>query len=309
MLRILLWLIVLFISSLSFGQKEAQPFLPKVFEKYPNVRDIAISPDGKEVYFTVDDLKSRIAIIVFITKTNTGWSEPETVSFTGNYRDLEPAFSPDGKKLFFASNRPVHKDSISPKDYDIWYVDRLGAEWSAPKNLGQPINTSGHEFYPSITHNGDIYFTSERSGTVGSEDIFVSRIENSKYQEPYSLPGALNTKYYEFNAFVAPNESYLIFSGQRPNEGKGRGELYISYNHEGMWSEGKLLERVNSEYLDFCPFVDVNTNTFYFTSQKTSVKRHYKKAIELDSFLKMYSDVPKGLNRIYHIDFKELTKD
>ena len=309
MARVLLGFLFSFTPLMVFVQNEAKPFLPELFEAYPNVRDIAISPGGREVYFTVDDLKSRVAIIVFLTKTSKGWSKPQTVSFTGNYRDLEPTFSRDGKKLFFVSNRPTHKDSIKPKDYDIWYVDRIGTRWSEPKNLGPPINTSGHEFYPSITNKGDLYFTSEREGAVGREDIFVSRLKDEKYEEPVSVPGALNTKYFEFNAYVAPDESYLIFSAQRPNEGRGRGELYISYNKNGTWSKGQLLEKINSEYLDFCPFVDMNTETFYFTSQKTNIKKHYEESLDIETFLKMYTDKPKGLNRIYYMDFKELLKD
>ena len=77
---------------------------------------------------------------------------------------------------------------------------------------------------------------------------------------------------------------------------------------KGIWTEGKLLEKINSEYLDFCPFVDVNTGKLYFTSQKTNIKRSYKESIDLSSFLEMYGQNPKGLNRIYHIDFKEILK-
>ena len=158
-------------------------------------------------------LRVRIAVIAYIQKNKEGWSIPKTVSFTGNYRDLEPAFSSDGNRLFFVSNRPLHKDSINPKDYDIWYVDKVDGVWSKPKNMGMPINTKAHEFYPSVTKNGDLYFTVEREGTVGREDIFVSRVKDGVYQEPTSIRGGVNTKYFEFNGYVSPDESYLIFSG------------------------------------------------------------------------------------------------
>ena len=304
MIRTILLLITICFSSLSFSQREIEPFLPKIFEHYPNVRDFTMSPDGSEIYFTVDDFKSRIALISFIKKTKDGWTQPKSVSFTGKYRDLEAAFSPDGKRLYFVSNRPIHSDSLAAKDYDIWYVDRMNKGWSAPKNIGAPINTSRNEFYPSITNNGDIYFTAERKDAVGREDIFVSRLKNGKYQEPISLKGELNTKYFEFNAYVSPDESYLLFSGIRPKEGKGGGDLYVSYNTNGIWSKGKLLKQINSEYLDFCPFVDTKTGKLYFTSQKTTIKRQYETPLNLNSFLNLYRDSSKGLNRIYSIDFK-----
>ena len=192
--RILLGLLLSFMGLSVFAQKNVRPFLPEFFENYPNVRDIAISPNGNEVYFTVDDLKSKIAVLAYIRKSGEGWSTPKTVSFTGNFRDLEPAFSADGDRLFFVSNRPLHKDSIKPKDYDIWYVDKVDDGWSNPKNIGAPINTKAHEFYPSLTKNGDLYFTAEREGAVGREDIFVSRLKDGIYQEPTSIKGGCKHK-------------------------------------------------------------------------------------------------------------------
>ena len=113
--KLLLLLGVFLISYASMGQKKAVPFLPEVFEAYPNVRDFTMSPDGQEIYFTVDDLKSRIALISFIKKTKDGWSDPQSVAFTGKYRDLEAAFSPDGKRLYFVSNRPIQQRFNSAK--------------------------------------------------------------------------------------------------------------------------------------------------------------------------------------------------
>jgi len=310
MFRLLLFLLLYLISMNIVAQSKPKAFLPEIFENYPNVRDIAISPDGNEIYFTVDDLKSRIAVIAYITKNKDGWSEPKTVSFTGNYRDLEPAFSYEGDRLYFVSNRPVESTSITPKDYDIWYVDKTEIGWSKAKNIGSPVNTEGHEFYPSVTKKGDLYFTTERVNAVGREDIFVSRLEDGIYQEPIPINGGVNTKYFEFNAFVAPDESYLIFSAQRPKEGLGGSDLYISYKKDNSWGKAKLIENINSPYLDFCPFVDLKTNRLYFTSQKTDIKKYYEESLALSEFLKLYSSgTPMGLNRLYYIDFSKITLD
>lgn len=308
MVRLLVFLILFLVSFIIKAQDKPAAFLPELFKDYPNVRDIAIAPDGNKIYFTVDGLKSKVAVIAFITKQNNGWSKPKTVSFTGNYRDLEPAFSQDGKRLYFVSNRPAHKDSIQPKDYDIWYVDKIKSGWSKPKNLGQPINTEANEFYPSLTKNGTLYFTSARKGTKGNEDIFVSAFKNGQFQEPISVSGGVNTKYYEFNAFVDPDERYLIFSSHRPNEGQGGSDLYISYQKDGLWQKATLLKNVNSPALDFCPFVDSKTNRFYFTSQRTQVKRYYKKRLDIDWFLNMYQKGSMGLNRVYYINFSDIAK-
>ena len=284
------------------AQNNVKAFLPELFADYPNVRDFAISPTNGDLYFTVDDLKSKLAMIVYISKEGENWSEPKAVSFTGHYRDIEPTFSHDGSRLYFASNRPINGSSQEPKDYDIWYVDKTSTGWSEPKHLKGPINTAANEYYPSLTKNNDMYFTADREGTVGSEDIFVSRFVNGTYQDPISAPGELNTKYFEFNAFVNPDETYMIFTSFRPNEGAGGGDLYISYNTNGKWGKAELIEAANSPYLDFCPFVDRTSKTLYFTSQKTEVQPYYEKALTLDGFLNIFKTKnTKGLNRLYTI--------
>ena len=73
--------------------------------------------------------------------------------------DLEPFITYDGLRLYFASNRPLSKKDLEPKDFDIWYTDRSckSCQWSEPVNIGLPINTSGDEFYPSVTKKNNLY--------------------------------------------------------------------------------------------------------------------------------------------------------
>jgi len=54
--------------------------------------------------------------------------------------DLEPAFSPDGKKLFFVSSRPLTGEGPD-KDFNIWFIERTAEGWSKPKQVGSNINT------------------------------------------------------------------------------------------------------------------------------------------------------------------------
>jgi len=292
----------LFVPSLANTQNKAKPFLPSLFSTLPNVRDIAISPDNQSIYFTIDSYKSEIGSIAYINKLENGWSDPKIVSFSGRYRDLEPAFSSDGKTLYFASNRPRNKDSIAPKNYDIWFVTKLNNGWSSPKNLGSSVNTEHNEFFPSIAKNGTLYFTSDRPSEVGRENIYMCRFKNGAFMDPTPLGENINSKYYEFNAFVAPDESYLLFSAIRPNEGVGGGDLYISFNKNG-WQKAQLLRFVNTPFLDFCPYVDAKSGKLYFTSQKSEIPPYSQTPVSIDFYLNLpSSEMPKGLNRLYSID-------
>ncbi|MBK7966211.1 MAG: PD40 domain-containing protein [Bacteroidetes bacterium] len=127
------------------------------------------------------------------------WSPLAIASFSGRYDDLEPFLSPDERRLYFASNRPLDLTTDTILDYNIWYVERKSNRepWSAPINIGAPINTLQDEFYPCITLSGNLYFTGGGSGTKGKDDIFLSEWKNGMFTPPQSLdtpsiPKAMN---------------------------------------------------------------------------------------------------------------------
>jgi hypothetical protein len=251
-------LIVWMIISTSFSQDTPQPAFDFLI-KYPNVRDFTMNADGNEAYFTIQNPLEELAIIVRMTKNKDKWSEPVMVPFTGHYRDIEPSLSPDGLRLYFSSDRPTNVQSKDAKDYDIWYVERkdMKSDWSTPKNIGAPVNSEKDEFYPSLARNGNLYFTSERDGAPGKDDIFMSKWDGA-YTLPIPLSIAVNSAGLEFNAFIDPDEKYLLYTGYARPGNVGSGDLFISYkNADGTWGESKSLGAViNSKYMDYCPFVD-----------------------------------------------------
>ncbi|HEY1054386.1 MAG TPA: hypothetical protein VGE24_04600 [Emticicia sp.] len=98
-------------------------------------RDFAISPDGNEIFYTLQSPQGVFQTIIYCKKGANGtWSKPEVAPFAGKYSDLEPAFSADGKKIYFASNRPTQGNE--PKDFDIWVVSRENGQWGKAQNLG-----------------------------------------------------------------------------------------------------------------------------------------------------------------------------
>ena len=77
--------------------------IPKVFQPDKvsvgyNERDMAISPDGKEMFYTLLASRNVFSVIVHRKLVNGKWTDAEVATFSGQYPDLEPAFSPDGKK-------------------------------------------------------------------------------------------------------------------------------------------------------------------------------------------------------------------
>jgi hypothetical protein len=232
-------------------------------------RDFTISPKGDEIFFTLQQAHFASSTILRMVKKNDKWSEPEVASFSGRHRDLEAAFSPDGQTIYFSSDRPLSGDKA--KDFDIWRVKKLpGGRWGEPENLGAMVNSDKNEFYPSITKSGNLYFTVEADYGKGSEDIVVCKWTASGYSKPESLPEDINTKYDEFNAFVDPDEQFILFSSYGRPDDMGGGDLYISHKDgKGNWMPVKHLPPpLNSASLDYCPFVSWDKQYLVFTSNR-----------------------------------------
>jgi Tol biopolymer transport system component len=226
-------------------------------------------------------------------------------SFSGEFKDLEPMFTPDGKRLFFASNRPLFENDKST-DYNIWYVDRIKNGWSVPVALDTIINTEKDEFYPSLTSTGTLYFTATRLDSKGKEDIYFSKNIIGVFGEPASLDSAINSATYEFNAYVSPNEDYILFSSYGRKDGYGGGDLYISYRENGKWLPAQNLgKKVNSTSLDYCPFVSADGKTLYFTSGR----RLIEKKSSMQSMKKSMNSPQNGFDDIYEMRFDEIRRN
>jgi Tol biopolymer transport system component len=272
-----------------------------------NERDFALSPDGTEIFYTVSTPRSTFQTIVYTKKTAKGdWSEPEVASFAGEYSDLEPVFSHDGKTLFFSSNRPT--SGSGPKDFDVWKVSRTTSGWSKAENLGPVVNTESDEFYPSIARNGNLYFTAAYKGGPGREDIYVSEFKNDQYQKPVALDTMVNSKFYEFNAFIDPNERFILFTSYGRKDDSGGGDLYMaSKDAAGKWTPARNLTELNSKNLDYCPFVTPDGTTLIFTSERHQLPVAF--APERATFKKIRDTANNPLNstgNIYWIRFDAL---
>lgn len=268
-------------------------------------RDTAISKDGNEIIYTVGDYKQNKRMLVRFNNVNDTWSGPEKLSFSGRYQDIEPFISPDGNKLYFASNRPIGQDS-QRLDYNIWFASNYKGHWVNPEPLDSIINSVQDEFYPSLSRQGNLYFTSTRNNGIGLEDIFFSKYENGSFGVPMVLDSNINSKKYEFNAYVNPEEDLLIFSSFGRHDGLGGGDLYMSRkDSNGQWKPAvNLGAEINSDQLDYCPFVDWKNEVFYFTSNRIATEN-----IEIEDVitLKAYSRIPEnGFGNIYRCDINFL---
>jgi hypothetical protein len=255
-----------------FGQAPAgttwSVFAPGIIS-LPDRREFGsvYSKNGREFYYAVEiDGKAEIR---FMKLENNKWSEPVQVMVHGEYSFNDPYLTPDEKRLFFISNRPL-SGTGPKKDYDIWYIERRGTQWSDPVNAGPNINSPKNEYYISFTKTGAIYFSSNVAGTETAEnyDIYTCRYVNGAFQTAQRLGSAVNTSGYEGDVYVDLDETYLIYCSNRPGT-FGRGDLFISYkNADGSWTPSKNMgKEVNEEFTEYCPFVTPDGKYLLFTAK------------------------------------------
>ncbi len=292
-----------------FGQAfpGAQPeiFSPDIISTNRDERDFAMSPSGNEIFYTLVLPAKNLSVIVYLVHDGAFWSQPKAAEFSGQYSDLEPAFSPDGNKLFFASKRPL-QNADTTNDWNIWFIERVATGWSDPIALNSMINTEGDEFYPSVAQNGNLYFTAKRDDSYGYEDLYLSEFTNNNYDSVKNLGDLINSSTYEFNAYIAPDESYLIFSSWGRDDGFGGGDLYISFrNKNGTWNKPRNLgANINSDQLDYCPVVSMDGKYLFFTSQKMKSLLQNNSKRSLATLLGLADGIENGLGNIYWVEFK-----
>jgi Tol biopolymer transport system component len=297
------------ISNAYFNQPEpgaeAVLFAPEtICDEFGN-RDMAISPGGDELFYTFQYRGGFIfSTIMYSKKVNGKWSSPEVAAFCGQYNDLEPAFSPDGTKLYFSSNRPV--DEKAKKDFDIWVVAKQNGVWGKPSNMGEPVNSAKNEFYPSIAKSGNLYFTKEMDGK--DEDIVVCQWVDNRYDTAVSLPAAINTEGGEFNSFVDPEERFILFTGYKRKGNYGTGDLYISKkNDKGEWLEAKNMgDKVNSSGLTYCPYVSPDKKYLFFSSSRGIFKTPFTLPQNSKNLKKLMNSPLNGWDNIYWLEAKGL---
>ena len=138
-------------------------------------REPWITADGNTIYFKSDRLATsspQNMNDIFVThKVNGEWTEPELVGFpisTNEGNEHCPAIMQDGETLCFASARAGGYGGS-----DIWCSSPDGrGGWQEPVNQGPNINTAGEEFHFTQDDSGMVYFTSNRPGGLGGNDIW-----------------------------------------------------------------------------------------------------------------------------------------
>jgi hypothetical protein len=246
-------------------------FLPGIVTKPDSGEAFGtFTPDGRTFIYTKHQgnfAKHRI----MMTRLDSGrWSPPVTLPFSGQYNDREPKLSPDGRRLYFSSNRPRSAgEAERGRDLDLWMVDRRAdGSWATPVRL-QGVNTDAPEFCPVVTANGTLYFilrSPQVKGVMRSRPIDLA---SGRFSAPEQLPPEVSDTF-TTNVYVTPDESLMIVSKDGAPDGLGGDDLYASRRVNGAWQPMRHLEApINSKEYEYGPTVTPNGTRLVFTSQRS----------------------------------------
>lgn len=154
----------------------------------PKEAAVWLSADGKTILLYYEDGQGDIFQSDFI---DGAWTRPKRLNSFINKPDSRESgacISPDGQRLYFASNRPGGRGG-----FDLYVSQWTGTDWGRPSNLGSKVNTRGNEEYPYIHSDGTLFFSSDGHLTLGGFDIFRTREENGAWTSPENLGYPINS--------------------------------------------------------------------------------------------------------------------
>jgi Tol biopolymer transport system component len=199
---------------------------------------------------------------------NGVWTAPGPAPFSSEEGDGEPIFTPDGQRLYFLSLRPLEPSGSAGKE-NIWFVERTPAGWSDPLPVSHLVNDFDQHWLVSVSSDETLYFSSVRDGGMGGRDIYRSRFVDGSHQEPENLGEVINSAGDEHTPFIAPDESYLIFT----STGHGGTELdfqfFVSYRSpDGSWtSPAALGGQIADVEFSLCPAVTPDGRFMFFIGE------------------------------------------
>lgn len=187
------------------------------------------------------------------------------------YNEGAPCLSRDGKTLYFVRCE-------TPDGYgrcDIYTSQKKGDDsWTEAHNLGPEINTADWESHPCLSHSEDtLYFTSDRPGGFGSNDIYFSyKTKHGKWAPAQNLGPIINTKGNDLSPFIHPEYNVLYFSSTNQPLNFGNFDIYKSVMVNGQWQEPKNIG----------PLVNGWGDEHFFTIDNESKKLYYARSDDED---------------------------
>jgi len=278
----------------------------------------ALTPDGNTLYFMRSDFAEKDDTLLVSKRRDGQWSTPEVVPFSGQWHDSEPTLSPDGKRLYFVSNRPPHPgDAPVTAEMNgqhfagshLWYAERQAdGRWGQPMHVDGAHNDGAMIYNPSVAANGDVYFSAHRADSGKLYQIYVARRAGNGYAAPERVDLG-DVEHNRMDPSVDPQQRFLVYAG---NEGDslGSADLYIAFRDaNGRWGKPMHLDGdVNSPALENAPSLGPRFGELYVSSSREDEVHFPKQPDSITSLQDRLQGPLNGSRNLWRFDIGDVLK-
>lgn len=246
-----------------FNTPDAAEFAPAWYAD-----GLVFSSDRKGAGDRNDAGSGRSFTGLYFARQGVAQAEPLRGDVNGAYHDAAACFSTDGQTMFFTRN------SQNKGKGDVLYLSLQqaalnGGKWRIGSNL--PFNSK--EFnsgYPALSRDGQtLIFASDRPGTTGSFDLFISRKTGGVWSDPQPMGQVINTPGAELWPFLTEDGSLVFASDGHP--GIGGLDLFLSKYENGAWQTPQNLGfPINSPFDDFSLICKGDLTEGWFASNRNN---------------------------------------
>ena len=202
---------------------EVEPFDKNIQIKY-NDGPVCFNKDGNEIYITRNNMERNHVYessdevvklrIVHARNENGTWKETPKFKYNNNdFNCAHPRLSPDGTRLFFASDMPGGLGGM-----DLYVCDKDSTGWGPPKNMGDIINTAGNELFPYLHEDGTFLYSSNGRDGLGGLDVYWCKMQNLQAGEVKNMGAPINSSYDDFGIAFDNTTHYGYFSTNRESK-------------------------------------------------------------------------------------------
>ncbi|CAM1333091.1 OmpA family protein [Tenacibaculum aestuariivivum] len=271
--------------------------------------NIAITNDGKTMYFTRNNLTKREKLdydkegtshlkIFKATLVRGEWTNVKELSINDDvYSSGHPALSPDNKTLYFTSDRPGGYGLT-----DIYKTAILSnGSYGEPVNMGENINTAGREMFPFVSKDYVFYFSSDGYENLGFLDIFKSDLLKNNLSEVSNMGAPFNSRYDDFSFFINQDNKTGYFSSNRP-KGKGSDDIYSFESYKcKQYIKGNTFDIKTDKLLTYTLVELINEKGKVINNSITGIDAFYSFEVDCNNKYAI-----RGSKKDYKEDFKSV---
>lgn len=304
--------VLLVACALALQAQEPECFAPGVVSTRDHETSAVFTPDGRTVYFSRADPSFLDSAILEAHRTpEGGWGEVRMAPFSGRWRDTEPFVSPDGRRVFFASNRPVtpggkalvaESGGRTIAGSNLWVVERTATGWGEPVHLEGKVNGLPFVYNPTCTEDGTLYFSGRVQGGPPTQQIYLARPKpGGGWGDPERLPFCEEASHC-MDPAIEPKGRWMVFL-------KGGAGLQIVFREGEGW--GKPMPLVAPSFgplLGNAPCLAPGGRELYFTSTLGRPVAFPKADAGIEAFTARLQGPGNGSRDIYRISLEPWLK-